>query len=459
MRHLAALLMAALLMALLVPVALANEISFETPTADARIGVPVTFRTELTAAERPARVELVLSSPREEAVTVLVAEVTGSGTTWQATVELFGHTPPNTVLDYQFRARGLDGWVTGPQAQVTVVHDRLGWRTVEGPLVRLHWYEGDDAFAQRALEIGESAVARASALLGVTEDEPIDFFIYPNQTDMYEALGAGTRENVGGQAHAEIRTMFGLIEPNEINSDWVDTLVAHELTHLVFDTATRNSFRSPPRWLNEGVAVYLSEGYTGAWRQTVEQAAQSGSLIPLDGLAGLFPTPADQFRLAYGESVSAVDYFVRTFDEERLWQLVRSYARGVSDDEAFLDATGADLAAFNAAWMGSLGADVPEPLGPRPAPTGPVPTDWHEQPGPTLEPGVTAVPGTTTAPGATAPAEPADTPTPSNPPAAPGSPAAEGDSAPLALAAAGVGLLLGLAILILVIVRRQRRSV
>jgi hypothetical protein len=425
------------------PVARASEPAFGAPTATARIGQPVVFTTTLTGAERPERVELVLAIPGQRAVNVVVADVTGNDGQWQASVELLGHSVPNTTLEYRFRTRTADGWLEGPQDRVTVVHDRFDWRTVEGPVVRLHWYEGSDEFGRRALEIGERAVARASELLGVTESEPIDFFIYASQPDMYEALGTGTRENVGGQAHSHIRTMFGLIEPSEINSDWVDTLVAHELTHLVFDTATDNPYRSPPRWLNEGVAVYLSEGYTPAWQAAVEQAARDGSLIPLEGLGGLFPSPVDQFRLAYGVSVSAVDYFVRTYDEQSLWQLVRSYAEGLSDDEAFNAAIGQDLATFNEAWMGSLGVAVPEPHGPRPAPPGPVPPDWQEQP------------AGSPAPGSTPPAVPQPTEQPTAEPAVPPSgPRAADDQALLTVAGVAAAVLL-LAVVAALLLRRR----
>ena len=44
---------------------------------------------------------------------------------------------------------------------------------------------------------------------------------------------------------------------------------------------------------------------------------------------------------------------------ETLWDLVGSYAEGLSDDDAFIAATGADVAAFNAAWFESLGLNVP----------------------------------------------------------------------------------------------------
>ncbi|HSH21019.1 MAG TPA: peptidase MA family metallohydrolase [Candidatus Caenarcaniphilales bacterium] len=395
----------------------ASHVTFGEPEAIARLGQPVVFETTLEAAGEPQNVEVLVNLPSDPAATVLGADVINDGGTWRAAAVLEGEIAPNTRLSFRFRAREDDDVVLGPVAETVVVDDRFAWRTISGPIVRLHWYEGDEQFAQRALDIGEGAIERASQLLGVSETEPVDFFIYSNEADFREALGPGTRENVGGQAHSDIRTLFGLIEPQEIGSDWVDTLVIHELTHLVFDTATDNVYRAPPRWLNEGVAVYLSEGYTGGSRAAVEQAAADGSLIPLEGLAGLFPTTADRFFLAYAESVSAVDFFIDNYEEQTLWDLVRSYADGVSDEEAFRQATGAGLAEFNEAWMASLGAEVPEPAGPRPGQPGPLPPGWdpgaEPAPGPTDSP----LPGASVGPATPAPSGTGRVP-PRSPPAA-----------------------------------------
>jgi len=425
----------------------AQDVTFGQPAAQATLGEPIVFRTTLDAPSRPAAVELLISAPGERAVNVLPADLTPAGDGWEARGIFEGHAPPNTRFDYRFRARGADGHLTlGPSAQAVVEDRRFEWRTIEGGVIRLHWYSGDESFARRALQIGEEAVATASQLLGVEESEPIDFLIYDSEAALREALGPGTRENVGGQAHADIRTLFGLIEPTEINSDWVDTLVVHELTHLVFDTATDNPYHAPPRWLNEGVAVYLSEGYSASWQAPVESAVADRSIIPLDGLGGLFPTTALEFRLAYAESVSAVDFFIRTYEEPTLWALVRSYARGVSDAEAFTAATGADLASFNASWMESLGLDVPQPLGPRPGPPGPLPPGWDTPVG-------TPAPGHTPDPDA-GPDAPA-TPAPANP--QPGSPRPggerPGDSLLLGL---GIGLAVVLGVVLLALLARRR---
>ena len=210
--------------------------------------------------------------------------------------------------------------------------------------VTVHWYEGDDAFAERALRVGQDAIDQAAALLGVTDVEPVDFFIYSTEEALRGALAPGAREHVGGQANPAIRTMVGRIAPSEVESNWVDTLVTHELTHMVFADATHNPYHQPPRWLNEGLAVYLSEGYGIGDRSQVADAAGSGALMPLAGLVGLFPTTYERFSLAYAESVSAVDYFIDTYGKDKLVQLITSYRDGVTDDEAFLAATGSDFA-------------------------------------------------------------------------------------------------------------------
>ncbi|MDQ3493211.1 MAG: peptidase MA family metallohydrolase [Chloroflexota bacterium] len=434
---------------------LAADASFEPPTATARLGEPLLFRTTLRSEMAPSRVELLTRQPAGGAASVEIAALADrGGGVFEASVEETGHAVPNTTVRYRFRAVMPDGTsLVGPEETATVVDPRFEWRTMEGPLVRLHWYEGDEDFARRALDIGEGAIERASELLGVTETEPLDFFIYASEPALREALGPGTRENVGGQANASLRTMFGLIEPSDIGSDWVDVLVEHELTHLVFDTAVRNPYNAPPRWLNEGVAVYLSEGYTLPDSSSVRTAAERGSVIPLEGLGGLFPTTRDRFNLAYAESVSAVSYFIETYGEDRLVQLIRSYAGGVTDDEAFTVATGADLADFDAAWLASLDAEVPRPFGPRPAPPGPLPPDWTAGAAdPVLTPTGSA-PASGEADGETADPTLGASPVPSA-----GQAAAEGDRSVALVAvgalAAGSLLLVG----VLVLARRRREA-
>jgi LPXTG-motif cell wall-anchored protein len=155
---------------------------------------------------------------------------------------------------------------------------------------------------------------------------------------------------------------------------------------------------------------------------------------------GAFPTSRDGFFLGYGESVSAVDFIVRTYGRDALVGLIRSYAKGLSDDEAFTAAFKVDTAAFEAAWLKDIGAKAPVRLGPAAAPVGPLPSGWA---GPLVIPNV--VPAGETAP----PAAPTG-PTTSN---RPGGGSGDGSSIWLVVLVVAV-----IAIAAALIVRRRRNA-
>lgn len=359
--------------------ALAASATFSPPTASSTWSKGVDFAEPVTLPAGAARAELLITSPFESGATS-VADIgrvpSGSSTLRYSLSAGGGALVPNTTLSARWRITYADGRTElGPSVTTTYADTRFSWRTLGGTLVRVHWYEGDEAFARQALSIAEESIARTAKLLGVTETKPVDFFIYADQAAFYDALGPGTRENVGGQANPEIRTLFALIPPGDGGALAAD-YVPHELTHLVFDTATANPYHYPPSWLNEGLAVYESLGYDPENRSLVQQAVAGRTLMPLEALTGQFPTEGDRFALAYAESVSAIDFLIRRYGRAALVSLVRTYAAGVSDDAALTRSIGTDVAGFEAAWLRDLGAAEPTRYGPRPAAAGPLPSGW-----------------------------------------------------------------------------------
>jgi hypothetical protein len=370
-------------------------VRFDRPSADSTFPVQTEWREGFRSANAPERVELMTRLEGTE--TWLVQEVpftAGATGAYEVDYVDLGFQLPNSRLEYRFRVTPKGGSpVTGPQATLAVADDRIDWRTMEGDLVRLHWQAGDESFAERALRIAEDSVKETGELLGVAESEPIDFFIYADADDFQSALGPGTKEFVAGRAIAEIRTLFAEIDPNEIGSPWLSIVVPHELTHLVFDTATRNPYHQPPHWLNEGLAVYLSEGFSDRDRQRVANAIDRGTLLPLAALTDGFPSAREElFYLGYAEGTSAVDFFIRAYGQDKLVELIRSYATGVTDDEAFTSATGEDVDAFESAWLVDIGAQPPEVRGPQEARAGRTPAAWGGEGGSDSTPAPTGVP-------------------------------------------------------------------
>jgi Peptidase MA superfamily len=383
------------------PTVAAADPAFGEATATARFGEGIDVEQPVTLTEAAVRVEAVVrvaGSARTFLATIPTPAVGSS------TLRYHHETPPgalypNTRVQLGFRVTHQDGRIVdGPTTTVRYEDDRFAWQTLEGPLVRVHWVQGNDEFGRRALDVGERAVEEGTRLLGVQETEPIDFFVYGDRESFYDILGPAQRENVGGIALPEIRTLFANIPPSEVDDPWVGIVIPHELTHLVFGTATGNPYHEPPHWLNEGLADYLAQGYGSGARAAVEGAARSGELMPLRALVARFPTTPQKFSLAYDESVSAIDYLIRAHGQDALVSLIRSYAEGVSDDDAFRAALGVDVATFESGWLEDLGMDEPPAFGPLPAPPGPLPPGWAEAPAPTPGPsgGPVATPAPTT---------------------------------------------------------------
>jgi hypothetical protein len=400
-----------------------------TPTAEAAYGLGVEFAQPVTLPADTARVEMLLESPGGDGllVTEVAPATLGRPTTLSFAYDTAtSHAYPNTRFTGRWRVTRADGSVdVGPAASVTYADTTHDWRTLSGDVVRVHWYEGDDRFAERILAVGEEGLAKAAAFLGVTESTPVDFFIYASRDDFMQAFGSGSQEWAGAFALPETRTLIADIPPDAFDSQLVDIYVPHELAHVVFDTATANPYHEPPRWLNEGMAVYLTEGFAADWRSSLRDGVAEGRLLPLGAIETVFPTAAEGADLAYAESVSAVTHMVDTYGTDALVRLVRAYADGVSDDEAFVAGLGVTVAEFEADWLASIGAATPERQGPQPAPPGPVPSAW--------------LPGSTppVAPDASASPAPAGTAVPAPPSSAPATPGPVATGAPASGTAGG----------------------
>jgi hypothetical protein len=407
----------------------AASVSFGTPGATSSFGKGIDFSQPISGSSF-AEADIVVALPGDAGPTVIKLKSPGSTTLTYSFDTSGGQIQPNTQVTAYFQVIFPDGTAQkGPVIHVTYLDDRFNWQTKTGTLVTIHWYSGDASFAQQALTMGETGISKSAQFMGVTETKPIDFYVYADQQSFYDALGPGTRDNVGGEANTTTRTLFALIAPGDLS--YARTVVPHELTHVVFDDGTSNPYHAPPRWLNEGLAVYLSEGYGSNYSSLVSDAASSKTLMPLTALTGQFPTTADRFYLAYAESVSAVDYLIRTYGQPAIAKLVKAYATGASDDEAFTTAFGVDTTAVNKAWLAKNGVTASQTFGPQPAPPGPVPPGWTSSGG-----------------GSTATGQPPSGPT-ATPAGGPGQPAGQSgnDNTPTVLLLAGLIAAAGVALL------------
>ena len=412
---------------------------------------PVSWSFGFSSAVAPQRVELLTQLQGRNEVFVTIpgpTKVAQRGTgSWLVSGTDLGPVTPNTLYKARLRVTTADGVFVGPQASVLVTDDRFHWNVRESDRLRLHWYSGGTDFATRALRVGEGGVTKAEDFMGVRLPSKVDVFVYADEAPFRDAIGPGSPENAAGVPFSGIATLFALIRPEQINSSWVGEVIPHELTHLVLGAGIGPGV-DVPLWLNEGLAVYLSRGDTGSDRQMVRDAIGGGTLVPLDGLVGNFPTDAqgDRSIAAYAEAVSAVAFMDRTYGQPRIARLIGGFAR-IGAEAAFMDALGVDPATFGTQWLQSLGARTPKVYGPQPAPSGPLPSDWL---GPPPVAGLVPAASPTRALSAAAPSAAAP---------APGGEAGQGaGTSAVAVALVVVTVLLAIAALAAAVLQRRRRA-
>ena len=251
-----------------------------------------------------------------------------------------------------------------------------------GDLVRLHWYQGSDAFGRQALAIGEKARARTPPRSsGVTETEPIDFFVYADQAALLRRARARARARTSaGEAHADIRTMFALIGPSDVTDPWVGDRHSPRadpprLRHrrpqpvpLPAALAQRGRGRLPLRGLHASDRRDAVQR-PPAGDRLMPLARRSSGPVPDDGgRASTWPTPRASRRSTSSSARKGTDALVK---------LIRSYAAGVTDDEAFTAAIGRGRRRLRGGLAdGPRRVDAGRSYGPQPAPAGPVPPGW-----------------------------------------------------------------------------------
>ncbi len=363
--------------------------------------------------------------------------------------------PPGAQVWWEWEINLAGGArVVTPRQTAVVADPRLKWQTARRDAIVVNWSAGDTAFGQFILSEAVAAQSRIARVYGVTATQPIRIWVYPNADYLVDILWSAP-EWAGGVALAPNNTSLMGIAPD--SRGWAQTVIPHELTHLIIDQRILNcSGAQLPVWLSEGLAV-TSEPVIRADRDAMIQAVSSGELDGLPALGTGFSNNARLATLAYTYSGEVVRYLAKTYGPSRLNALLGAIQDGKDSDAALVEVYDFDTAGLDQAWRASVGIKTdtpaatatPRPTGVAPRPTAP----------PTLAL-YTAVP-VAPRPSATATAAPtlvaanaAEPPTPAPTPAA--LPAPGADPPLLVLLGGAIALVAGL-LVTLALRRRARR--
>ena len=273
---------------------------------------------------------------------------------WTWDMRQSGSLPPGATIWWRWIYADSSGKQYSTETQTaTWLDDEHPWQTISSGDLRLHWYGKDKAFAQTMLDAGLEGLRRNKEQAGLTTEDPIDLYVYPNYFDMQEAI-LYEPSWTGGMAFPEYNIFIMGVSGSD--ATWDKNTVIHELTHILVGHLTFSCLGDVPTWLNEGLAMYSEGALDSAAQAQLDQAIRSDTLLTVRSLNGGFSELPDKANLSYSQSYSIVNFLIKTYGQEKLTELLKALRDAKPIDDALLEIYGFDSDGLEDAWRKSVGA-------------------------------------------------------------------------------------------------------
>ncbi len=223
--------------------------------------------------------------------------------------------------------------------------------SLEGKNIRVKYQEKDTKYAPMVLTASEKFYRPVAEKYGFNRREKVTVVVYPSKEELNASFGWPASESAMGVYWAGVIRVLSpgsWVEgesPEEVRNNFTNVgPMAHELTHLAVDYATRGNC---PRWFTEGLAQLEEYRLTG-----FRFSYQSGSgedFYSLKQMDRGFDDLPDQ-ALAYREALSAVEYINTVYGEEKLLEIVSMLGSGWGMGDSLKGSLGMDLLSFEQNW-------------------------------------------------------------------------------------------------------------
>jgi hypothetical protein len=140
----------------------------------------------------------------------------------------------------------------------------------------------------------------------------------------------------------------------------LETTFKHELCHLVLHHNISDD--NLPRWLDEGVCQWVSDGLAdilvNTKRDLLSAAVLSNTCFDLKMLQHRFPQDNNDLMLAYAQSRSVVEYLSNAYGAQRVLGFLKLLQQGYDPESAFERLFSISIDEFQYRWRGYLKKNV-----------------------------------------------------------------------------------------------------
>lgn len=207
----------------------------------------------------------------------------------------------------------------------------------------IYYYE-NQTLVERSDKILANARNRVINLLGDSLDYKPSIYLFDN-IEEFNKLVAGNFPDWGAAAAIPERRLVAVKSPDKFNlSKDINELLTHEYAHLI--TAYKAGYKEVPRWLDEGLAMYISMEWSWSDNLAMSKAAVFGNLISISEIENVNRFNENKAQIAYAISYLSVEYLVDEYGSNAVNRVLKYLFEGNSIDNALNSAIGSNVYEF-----------------------------------------------------------------------------------------------------------------
>jgi len=195
-----------------------------------------------------------------------------------------------------------------------------GWHTAKSAHFIVYYKNAPAKFIDTLISKAEDYYSDIADNLGFKRYQ---YWLWENRAKIYihddaQEYQAATGGPAWSYGHATPKDKVIHSFPTE--KMFFDTILPHELGHIIFREFVGFNNETIPLWLDEGVACYQEELKRPSAKRIVKEAIKNGNFINLEDLSR-FKIRAKEdnetVKIFYAEAISIVAYLIKEFGEDR----------------------------------------------------------------------------------------------------------------------------------------------
>lgn len=207
-------------------------------------------------------------------------------------------------------------WVAG----ICLAQEQDKWNLEKSTHFIVYYKNAPGDFIKQLIDNSENYYEKISFDLGFNRfnfwlwDDRAKIYIYNNASDYRAATGQPGWSGGSALPRDKIIKTFAYAQ------GFFETVLAHEIGHIIFREFVGFDNPAVPLWLDEGVASYQERVRHSQADALIKKALDLGNFIPLEKLPNFgeqFSMPQDTAQLFYAQGFSAVDFLIKQYGKDK----------------------------------------------------------------------------------------------------------------------------------------------